>query len=736
MPHSWRFYRAGGVDQVRLETSDDLRNLATLDQKLWMALACPVRGVEIDERMLALIDTDGDQRIRAPEVLGAVDFVCRLLREPADVLGAPGPLALAGIRDDHAEGRGALASARTIVEGLGKATATAISVADVADQAAIFAALPFNGDGVVTEASATDAELQAVIRDVIACVGGDPDRSGKDGVSAARVETFFAACAAYAAWSGRGDAEGATLLPLGLEGTPAAAAAVDAVRAKVDDFFARVRFAAFDTRSLASLNGTEADVAALAARVFSAGCEEAEGFPLAHVQPGRALPLVEGVNPAWVGRVAALRTQAVVPLLGERTELSAADWDTLEARLAPYRAWQAAEEGGAVAQLGAPRVASLVAGSAKAALLALVAQDEARRADADAIAVVERLVRYRAGLGQLLRNFVSFADFYGRKEKAIFQAGTVYFDQRSCELVVGVQDAARHGSMAGLAGAYLTYLDCTRRVDGRKLQVCAAVTDGDSGNLMVGRNGLFYDRQGRDYDATITRIVANPISLREAFWSPYLKGMRAVEDFVAKRAAAAAAESDGVVVGAAEKAAHVEKTPPPVQTPKIDVGTVAALGVAVGGITAALGAILQAIFGLGLWMPIGLAGIILLVSGPSVFIAALKLRKRNIGPILDADGWALNTQARVNLPFGRSLTQLATLPAGARRDLVDPFAPERSRAPYLVAVLLLVVVLALVLSATGVLHLPGVPPVAAVPPPVTGAGAGAAPTAPAAPAAP
>jgi len=31
---------------------------------------------------------------------------------------------------------------------------------------------------------------------------------------------------------------------------------------------------------------------------------------------------------------------------------------------------------------------------------------------------------------------------------------------------------------------------------------------------MVGRNGVFYDRKGRDYDATITKIVASPISLR------------------------------------------------------------------------------------------------------------------------------------------------------------------------------------------------------------------------------
>jgi hypothetical protein len=65
-PHKWRFFRSDGVDQVRLETADDLRHLDQLDQKLWAALACPTRGVEFDEKTLALLDADQDGRIRVP----------------------------------------------------------------------------------------------------------------------------------------------------------------------------------------------------------------------------------------------------------------------------------------------------------------------------------------------------------------------------------------------------------------------------------------------------------------------------------------------------------------------------------------------------------------------------------------------------------------------------------------------------------------------------------------------
>ena len=60
-----------------------------------------------------------------------------------------------------------------------------------------------------------------------------------------------------------------------------------------------------------------------------------------------------------------------------------------------------------------------------------------------------------------------------------------------------------------------------------------------------------------------------------------------------------------------------------------------------------------------------------------MLLAWLKLRKRNLGPILDANGWAVNSKAKINVPFGASLTGVAALPPGAKRNLVDPFAEKR-----------------------------------------------------------
>jgi len=59
-------------------------------------------------------------------------------------------------------------------------------------------------------------------------------------------------------------------------------------------------------------------------------------------------------------------------------------------------------------------------------------------------------------------------------------------------------------------------------------------------------------------------------------------------------------------------------------------------------------------------------------------LAWLKLRRRNLGPILDANGWAINSRARINVAFGAAMTELAKLPPGAQRSLDDPFADKRT----------------------------------------------------------
>lgn len=686
--HTWHFFRTGGLDQVALTTGADLLALEHLDQKLWVALACPVKGLELDEKTLALIDTDGDGRIRVPELLAAITWSAAHLNDVGTLLAGTDGLPLAALNLNTSEGRAVHASAKQILANLGKKNATTITIAESADTAKIFAASPLNGDGVIPPEAAAEAATKQLITDMIASTGGTADRSGSLGVTAADIEKFFVALADYAAWATSGAS--AAVLPLG-EQTSAASAAIGAVRAKIDDFFARCRLAAFDARALAALNRSETEFLAIAAKELTLSAAEVAGFPLARIEAGRTLPLLDGVNPAWSAALATLHAAAVTPIFGAaKTTLTVAEWADLQTRFTAHDVWAAAKAGAACEKLGLARAQEILASKGRDALAALLAEDLSLAPQFAAIAGVERLARYHRDLRSLLHNFVNFADFYSRDRWAVFQAGTLFLDSRSTEFCVRI-DAPN--PLAVMSKAYIAYCSCTR-AGCPPLNLAACFTQGDSDYLFVGRHGVFYDRAGRDWDAVITGIVDNPISIRQAFWSPYKKFLRMIEEQVAKRAAAAEAASNARLATAAEKTANADaiKVAPP---NKVDVGAVAAIGVAISGAVTAITLILGYVFALKFWQyPLVLVGLVLVISAPSMLIAWLKLRQRTLGPLLEGNGWAVNGRVKINIPFGTALTDVAVLPAGSHRSLEDPYedkaaAKQKRRATFFVVVVLL-----------------------------------------------
>ena len=147
--HTWKFFRTGGLDQVALESGADLLNLEHLDQKLWVALSCPVKGLELDEATLKLLDLDGDGRIRTPELLAAIKWAAAHLKDVGVLLHGTDGLPLSAINDATPEGKIVLASAKQILTNLGKKGAAVITVADSSNTAQIFSASPLNGDGVI-----------------------------------------------------------------------------------------------------------------------------------------------------------------------------------------------------------------------------------------------------------------------------------------------------------------------------------------------------------------------------------------------------------------------------------------------------------------------------------------------------------------------------------------------------------------------------------------------------------
>lgn len=422
--HIWRFFRAGGFDQVRIDSGSDVAELATLDQKLWVALACPTRGIEFDERTLDIIDSDRDGRIRAPEMLDAVSWTTHLLKDLHELERGGESLPLAAIDDSKDRGKEIRASAETILDMLGKTGASEISLQDTLDVERIYNGTPFNGDGIITVAAGADAATQSAIADIIECLGSEPDRSRKPGISQPIADRFFSEAASYAAWRAEADASRAALLPLG-SATDSAAQLLAEIAAKLDDFFARTRLAEFDPRAAEMLNPPLAAYEALAGETVQADGAAIAALPLAQIEAGKNLSLGAGLNPAWAPLLARFRDEILAPLIGSRDSLSEADWEKIKTRFGAYAAWTARKPVTAVEKLGIERVKALLEPALKQRIDALIARDKALEPQMNAIAHVEKLVRMKRDLLPLLNNFVSFKDFYTRAGKAARPARSI-----------------------------------------------------------------------------------------------------------------------------------------------------------------------------------------------------------------------------------------------------------------------------------------------------------------------
>ena len=702
--YKWQFENIGGCSRVKIATGQDIAHLDELDTKMWTVLSCPVKGLEIDEKSLRYMDLDADGKIRVNDVVGVSQWATKVLKNPDLLLPGNDAIDIEDINAENEEGQKLAKAAKQILANLGKEE-TRISLADTADIAAIFAKTRFNGDGVITPASSDVAEEINAITAAVAKTGGTMDRSGQLGVTAPQIEQFYAELKAYSDWCA---AE--VPAPFG-DKTDAVIAAYQALDAKMKDFFMRNKLAKFSPDSTVALDVQTSRIEAISAENLSVKGDEIAAYPIARITGEAAMDLTAPINPAWAGQFKVLEGVAIPA--GQKT-LSEEEWAAIGAQFAAYTAWKGSKAGASVEDLTIATVNELLQQDKKQALLDLVAQDASYKEEADNIEMVDKFLHILRDFYRLLKNFITFHDFYNKEKKlgAIFQSGTLIIDQRACRFCMKVENMPAHNATAATSGLFLVYCDCTTKTSAAKMQIVVAVTVGEIGNLIVGKNALYYDNAGVEWDAVITKVVDNPISVAQAFWSPYRRMSVAVENLISK----SAAEKDSKMMADATAKINAAPTtlpatpapaagadaaaPKPAAAPPFDIakfaGIFAAIGMAVGMIGTALASLAKGLWALTWWqLVLVFLGLMMLISGPAMVLAWLKLRRRNIAPLLNANGWAVNAASKISIPFGETLTDVAKYP---KLKLKDPYAKKgmSAWAKVLVTLLVLAVIAAAV----------------------------------------
>ena len=669
--YTWEFENIGGTPRIKIRNGEDIANLCNLDTKLWTVLSCPVQGLEIDDKSLAFIDSNGDGKIRVSDILTTAKWITDALVNKDLILKGEDHIDIKEFNTSTEVGYKLFSSSKQILENLGKQEQT-VSLAETSDVSKIFAQTRFNGDGVITENTAEDPMEKCAIAAAVAVTGGTADRSGAPGVNAAQIEAFYASLQAYDAWQ-----KAAVKAPFGAD-TDGVIAAYNALDAKVKDFFMRSKLAAFSPASTEKLDVQTSQIEAISAGNLADKGEEIAQYPIARVTGKAEIDLSEPVNPAWAAQFNAV-VKAALP---DSKTITEQDWASVASKINAYVSWKGAKAGAEVEALGYDAVKQFLSENKKDALLALVASDAELAEEANNIDMVVKFLHIYRDFYRLLRNFITFEDFYCKDKKinAIFQNGRLIVDQRECRFCMNVADMGKHNATAASSGMYLLYCDCTTKQSAAKLQIVAAVTVGEVGNLSVGKNAIYYDTKGVEWDAVITKIVDNPISVKQAFWSPYRRMAAVVENLINK----SAAEKDAKLM--ADATAKINAAPaslpaapaggdgkqaaaaPPFDIAKF-AGIFAAIGMAVGMIGTALASLAEGIFALKWWqLVLSLIAILLIISGPAMVMAWMKLRRRNIAPLLNANGWAINASSKISIPFGETLTDSAKYPLIKLKD--------------------------------------------------------------------
>ena len=673
--HSWKFIQNGGLIQAQISTIDDVLNLDKLDPKFWTALACPVSGLEFSEETLNLLDVDKNGRVRVPEILSVVEYIKKYFAKPEVIMTEGDSIPLDALGEgDFCAGHSPIESAKSVLSILGKSEATEICYDDVASSDKLFSPFVINGDGVLPAECINEDDIAAVVKDIIACTGGTDDICGVKGISRLEKEDFFAFAKSIKEWREAAVKDEPKIFFL-KEKTDAAAAAFTKVQDKINDYYLRCSLINYD-------DGAKDILKAQTDKMFIS--EEGElydlvqlaNLPLATCEAGKPLPLDSTINPAWATEIEDFKENVIKYLFDKEIKsLSESNWRKIEGFFEPYLAWYKAMPENPVSVLGLDRINEILNSNAETVIDEYLEREENHPPVALASVELKKMLLIRRDFVKLLKNFVSFSDFYSPGQKAIFQAGTLFIDGRSCELCFKVLDIAKHGTMAALSQCFLVYCDCVKKdASGEKMQIAALISNGVTDNLLVGRNGIFYDRKGSDWDATIVKIIDNPVSIKQAFWAPYKKIMRLIQEKIAKSTSAAETKVFDSMAKVVDNPKDAATTVP---TKKTDVGTIAAISVAFTGIATVVGGIMEAFLGLGAWIPLGILGIVLLISLPSMLIAWRKLRLRNIAPILDASGWAINGSVRIPTLLGDSLTKLPVYPPKSFLPTKDPYASKK-----------------------------------------------------------
>ena len=713
----------GGSRQVLIENAAHLEYLDKIDPALWAATSVPVRDLHADADLLKILDVTNSGRMRSDDLIALRNWLFQRLGNRDGIGTHSDMVKAADFNDATDEGQALKKGALHLLTEVGKAEGDTLSLADVRTFRGSYSKRLVNGDGVVTAAQVTSDSAKDFIAKIIATVGGSPELSGETGVGKADLEKFRAEAKKYVEWEAQGQTD-AAIHPLGAD-TDAAYACVSGLKAKVEEFFDQCSLLELEGSAKADLQLSADALKSIAKEGPEAVTEHLKKSPLAPPSPDGKLDFSGAINPLYKAEIEKLRSLVIAkhPSLSSAQRAMPAmdrdDWKKIESVFGAYAAWKSSRPAGAFEALPADLLDAEKSAHLDAELLSFIDQDLAGAGELSVLDDMGKLLLLQRWFLDVACSMVNFYSLYAPKERSVLNAGSLIIDGRRLEFCQRVYDRAGHKKIATESLFFLVYAAISEKEGASvAMEVVAPLTAGERGQLRVGKRGLFIDHTGKPWDAVIVDLVENPISLSEAIRAPFKKAGKAISSKIESFTSAKMKEQEDLASSklnsGMDKVEAASKAPPPAAGAPAPAAAPAAKDAAAadgkaaggsgmrdlilgGGIAfAALGsAVAYIVSALSEVNPlnalIAVTSVILAIVLLLTFMSWLKLRKRDLSLLFEANGWAVNARQKLSRRLGGRFTVRPKLPKGTKLVFKEPAiegVEPKSRKGLVIAIIL------------------------------------------------
>lgn len=499
---------------LKILSAKSLHQVLALPESCWFASNAPVDALEADPIFLKYLNEKRDARLRPKAIRSAVEWFLRTFRHlNEEAIG--GRLELDRINQNSAEGREVLVAARRILDFLEKENHDCIELADL--QNARKRLMP---EALAAGRVCKNVECSEPCRELIEAIL-ETLEDCDDWIFEKDLDKFLIQSCQWNAWNlERETGDPAEWLPFGEE-TDDCYKLYSSLVDRIDAFFTLCQLSRISPQIKAMASGS--DFQKLSANLGKR--EDVESLalrqPIAALNSDCVLKLSGALNPFDAARLRRFRERIFVPLFGEtNANLKWEQWQEIKAKFAHYDDWMRRQPKGMRSALCQNH---RILSAGKDALRALFAQSNANEDHLKSVCLVEKAILFQDHLVAFVNNFVSCPDLFSSTKKAIFEKGTMILDGREFPFCVRVPHRDQHIRRCQVENVFVIYAAVSETEGNVKYEIAAPLIAGLRGNLHEGQWGIFRDSAGREYNAQVTKLLENPVSIRDGFLAPFLR---------------------------------------------------------------------------------------------------------------------------------------------------------------------------------------------------------------------